>query len=476
MYTPPILQGQGLSVDSAGNIIITTGSDAGQSIGSVATDGSGVLFEQGSASAVESAGEEAGTDAIAEEGVGAAGGAATAALLVLAPTNLSVGMGVSLCADGNSDDFLSFSSNCQQSLSYKSTTPSFKLDWNIISEDPSNTVCSTYGSWNEGIVPGTGSETFNINKSVGHYYFGVVCELSSTRSIFNDLITANLGQMLADIWTSIWGGSLKETVDKFSEVSVNLVSAPPPPPTLSVSLTADNNSLTIPSNGTSATANLTAVLNSNQPQDTTNYTFYCNRPDAGTNITSPYDGKLDGQTADAEYQSCTYNSPGVYTAKVVVEQGNLASQDQTVIVVTKAAPPPVGQVLGTNTSNSSCSVSGWTYDPSNPSQSTGVSVYRDGTSQGSGVYLGNFPAASASPNNIDSTYGISGNHGFSANLSGISDGKSHNLYVYGLNASGANPALLTGSPQIIQCSGGSSNTGNNNNSSLSPSVGVKILD
>lgn len=56
---------------------------------------------------------------------------------------------------------------------------------------------------------------------------------------------------------------------------------------------------------------------------TINYTFYCNRSDDGINITIPYSAKFDSQNATIKSYRCSYPYPGNYTAKVIVETGNL---------------------------------------------------------------------------------------------------------------------------------------------------------
>ncbi len=108
---------------------------------------------------------------------------------------------------------------------------------------------------------------------------------------------------------------------------------PPPPSNLSVILTATPASGPAPLNGVILQANVTGA-----PNETINYTFYCDRPDQGTNITQPWDYKEDtisrtqmrtpGGTCDY-----LYKNPGIYTAKVIAEQGNGAAQSQVTITV-----------------------------------------------------------------------------------------------------------------------------------------------
>jgi uncharacterized protein (TIGR03437 family) len=116
----------------------------------------------------------------------------------------------------------------------------------------------------------------------------------------------------------------------------------------------------IPIAGSSTSQSLTAVLAAN-PQTgqaplsvtltatsggtaagTINYTFYCNRADAGTNITSGYVAKFDGITDNPKSAVCTYPNSGAYTAKVIVERGIGAAQaTQSINVSGVTLPPPV---------------------------------------------------------------------------------------------------------------------------------------
>ena len=104
---------------------------------------------------------------------------------------------------------------------------------------------------------------------------------------------------------------------------------------LSVSISA------APSSGVSPLSNVTLTTSvSGSQTGNINYTFYCNRSDSGTNVTTPYDGKYNNQTA-ATYTAtnlCSYSTPGTYTAKVIAERGMLQSQNTASIVVSSPAP------------------------------------------------------------------------------------------------------------------------------------------
>jgi hypothetical protein len=125
-------------------------------------------------------------------------------------------------------------------------------------------------------------------------------------------------------------------------------SGTPPPPPLSVTLSATPNSGPAPLNGVTLQANVTGA-----PNETINYTFYCDRPDQGTNITQPWDYKQDtvsrtqmrtpGGTCDY-----LYKNPGIYTAKIIAEQGNGAAQSQVTITVSGTTSGCFPLVLAAN--------------------------------------------------------------------------------------------------------------------------------
>lgn len=269
--------------------------------------------------------------------LGSVGGAVVIGVLT-DPLQGGVVMNATLCVDATHDDFKSFSGDCPQSATYKPSTP-LKLRWSVLSEyDP--TTCSGFGSWDKDIPPSlfTGSETFNISRVPGKYVYYLGCEGFSKRSLFGDLVGLHFITFFKDLWSTITGKPLQETVVTFSEVGVDVVNAPVPP-TLTVFLSANPPNLTLPSDGGTASSFLTASIGGTA-QGNINYTFYCNRSDKDTNITVPNDGKFDNVSNTSQPSTCSYSSPGVYTAKVIAERGTLAAQWQSTVVVNQAAAPP----------------------------------------------------------------------------------------------------------------------------------------
>ena len=114
------------------------------------------------------------------------------------------------------------------------------------------------------------------------------------------------------------------------------------PPTLFGSISANPNSGTAPLSGVILTANVTGGT----AVGTINYTFYCNRSDTGTNITSDYAYKLDGTnlltlSAPADACNSVYANAGTYTAKVIIERGGIAREYRTTVTVNPPPPPTV---------------------------------------------------------------------------------------------------------------------------------------
>jgi len=101
-------------------------------------------------------------------------------------------------------------------------------------------------------------------------------------------------------------------------------------PTLSVSLSASPSSGTAPLNG----VDLMAIV-SGTASGYINYTFYCNRLDIGTDLTSGWCQKKDGlsQTTYTAIGCCNFSSAGIYMVKIIVERGSLQAEARTTVQV-----------------------------------------------------------------------------------------------------------------------------------------------
>ena len=122
------------------------------------------------------------------------------------------------------------------------------------------------------------------------------------------------------------GGSASDTI------TIN--ASAPAPQTLFVSLSASPSSITA-SQSVSLTANVSGTA-----QGTINYTFYCNRSDSGTNITSGWDAKFDGVFDNPKIAVCNYQNAGTYTAKVIAERGSAPPAEARISINVTSSPIP----------------------------------------------------------------------------------------------------------------------------------------
>lgn len=100
------------------------------------------------------------------------------------------------------------------------------------------------------------------------------------------------------------------------------------PRTLFVKVRENTSRGTVSLNGIKITATV-----SGSAQGTINYTFYCDRADSGTNITSGWDAKFDGVSVVRKTATCVYTNPGTYTAKVIAERGIFQTEARTTVVM-----------------------------------------------------------------------------------------------------------------------------------------------
>lgn len=98
-------------------------------------------------------------------------------------------------------------------------------------------------------------------------------------------------------------------------------------------------------------------------------------------------------------------------------------------------------------------IQGWAFDPDSSSVSIDVHIYKDGPAGGGGIFVGSIRADAYRPD-VNSAFGITGNHGFyrSPLPAALRDGLSHQVYIYAINSNGTGPnPLLNGSPKPVQC-------------------------
>lgn len=117
-----------------------------------------------------------------------------------------------------------------------------------------------------------------------------------------------------------------------------IVSSQPSSSTFSVSLTASPATGTAPFGGAILTARVSGTVTG-----AVSYTFYCNRPDERTDITTGYAhhaSKISTTTYSTPFKVCASPYPDAYYTKVIAEQEGSVAQSGTTITVSSAAPPP----------------------------------------------------------------------------------------------------------------------------------------
>ena len=165
------------------------------------------------------------------------------------------------------------------------------------------TSCIRSGDWTG--IPGPSPELVSTaNLTVPKtYIYGVTCT-STTGTVYNDTVFVRVA-----------------------------------PPTLNITLTPSQTTGQAPLNNIL----LTAAINTSTSNaiGTINYTFYCDRSDAGTNITNDYSFKTDNRTETSMQtpasNACSYTTAGTHYSKVIVERDGATAQ---VVVPITVTPPP----------------------------------------------------------------------------------------------------------------------------------------
>ncbi|MCB9813824.1 hypothetical protein H6784_00250 [Candidatus Nomurabacteria bacterium] len=111
--------------------------------------------------------------------------------------------------------------------------------------------------------------------------------------------------------------------------------------------------------------------------------------------------------------------------------------------------PAIGSFEGVDTA--ACKVRGWTYDPSDSTQSIDVHVYQDNSAFAGGTFVAAC-TASMLRNDVNNFYGITGNHGFDCTLPSSYLGTgNHNLYIHAIDTTGSPNNVISNSPRALSC-------------------------
>ena len=137
--------------------------------------------------------------------------------------------------------------------------------------------------------------------------------------------------------------------------------------TLSVTLTAGPSSGSAPLNGVDLTASVSGTATG-----PITYTFYCNRSDTSTTVSSPWNHQVNSsQTTFTAVDVCSYSSSGNYVTKVIAQRASVAAEARSnVSVATAAAPAVTVQLSASPTSVASGGASNLTWSSMNATSCT----------------------------------------------------------------------------------------------------------
>ena len=102
--------------------------------------------------------------------------------------------------------------------------------------------------------------------------------------------------------------------------------------------------------------------------------------------------------------------------------------------------------------SSTCTITGWAYDPDNAAAAISVHVYQDGRA-GVGMYVTSCQANQSRPD-VNSIIKIPGNHGFNCTLpTSFRNTGSHALFIHAIDINGTPNNLLRTNGKTINCAG-----------------------
>ncbi len=151
-------------------------------------------------------------------------------------------------------------------------------------------------------------------------------------------------------------------------------------------------------------------------------------------------------TSGRAYFNTFYYSPPGYppTSGYNAATGDMANLQ----IYGEATYNPVGNLEG----GTCAAITGWTCDGDNYNASLRVDFYADGPA-GAGIPLTSTQANVVREAAVGAQCGGNPNHGFSYAIpaNALRDGRSHNIYAYGINIGSGTHTLLPGSPRSVTC-------------------------
>lgn len=217
----------------------------------------------------------------------------------------------------------------------------FKIGWKGRNVDSCRGMSGIFTAggknWTEVEIPIEGQESLIARNEAGisqnFMYAGVMCHNRKDNKWPSDMVRIDFADSSSGIKGAA-GISSKSSplgVQTPQGISRTLLSEQQqPPPIFRAELLSGVALGKVPLVGVDLNARVAA-----NTEGSISYTFYCNRSDINTNITSDWDAKYDGVSDFSKKAEglCSYSKTGKYTPKVIVEQGDLVTQAQTEIIV-----------------------------------------------------------------------------------------------------------------------------------------------
>ena len=163
----------------------------------------------------------------------------------------------------------------------------------------------------------------------------------------------------------------------------------------------------------------------------------------------------NGASRSITSPSHTFTTAGTYSVRACADKSNTAStgivpesnetnncSSWTNVTVALSNTPATGYFDSADCGN----LMGWAYDPDTSSSSINVHLYKEGN-----VSVGTYLADASRPD-VNTAFGITGNHGFAIPTpASLKNGVTHTLNVYAIDSAGGGETLTTASPKTINC-------------------------
>lgn len=173
-----------------------------------------------------------------------------------------------------------------------------------------------------------------------------------------------------------------------------------------------------------------------------------------TNLSSALSNNPTSYSAVSTYSSSAGWGYSVQKNEPYKSDGNNSSSNSTQTPTPNLlfSQPATGNF--DNVYPSTCTVTGWAYDPDNAAASIAVHIYKDGRA-GVGTFVTSCQANQLRPD-VNSIIRIPGNHGFNCELpNSYRNTGNHGLFIHAIDINGTPHNLLRGNGKAMSCTGNS---------------------